>query len=88
MQFGWGGGTDSVYPFYSALYLPAKTPREVVEKPHREVAKALQAPAVQERFAKLGIEPMPMDVEQFGKFFRDDAASNAALVKAANLPTQ
>ena len=54
----------------------------------RETARALQTPAVQERFAKLGIEPMPMDVEQFGKFFRDDAASNVALVKAANLPTQ
>ena len=79
---------DSVYPFYSALYLPAKTPRDIVEKLHREVAKALQTPAVQERFAKLGIEPMPMDVEQFGKFFRDDVASNVALVKAAKLPTQ
>jgi tripartite-type tricarboxylate transporter receptor subunit TctC len=79
---------DSVYPFYSALYLPAKTPRDIVEKLHREVAKALQAPAVQERFAKLGIEPMPMDVKQFGEFFRDDVMANAALVKAANIPTQ
>ena len=29
-----------------------------------------------------------MDVEQFEKFFRDDVVANAALVKAANIPTQ
>ena len=79
---------DSVYPFYSALYLPANTPRDIVDKLYRETAKALQAPPVQARFAALGVEPMPMTHEQFGKFFKDDVAGNVALVKAANIPTQ
>ena len=38
---------DSIYPFYSGLFLPAKTPRPIVEKLHQETVKALQAPAVQ-----------------------------------------
>ena len=79
---------DSVYPFYSGLYLPAKTPREIVDKLYRETAKALQAPAVQARFASLGVEPMAMNQDQFAQFVRDDVAANVALVRAAKIPRQ
>ena len=79
---------DSVYPFYSGVYLPAKTPASIVARLHDEIAKALEAPAVKERFTALGIEPMPMTVAQFGQFYRDDVAANIALVKAAKIPTQ
>ena len=80
--------SDSVYPFYSGFFVPAKTPRAVVEKLHQEAVKALQAPAVQERFKTLGVEPMPMNLAQFDKFFREDVAEAAALVKTAKIPTQ
>jgi tripartite-type tricarboxylate transporter receptor subunit TctC len=79
---------DSVFPFYSGLFLPAKTPPDIVDKLHRETEKALQAPAVRASFEKLGVEAMPMTVEQFGAFFRDDVAAAVALVKAANIPRQ
>jgi tripartite-type tricarboxylate transporter receptor subunit TctC len=79
---------DSVFPFYSGLFLPAKTPRDIVEKLHREAAKAMAEPAVQERFKQLGVEAMPMTVEQFDKFFKDDVEAAVALVKAANIPRQ
>jgi len=79
---------DSVYPFYSGFFMPAKTPRAVVEKLHQEAVKALQAPAVQDRLKTLGVEPLPMNLEQFDKFFRDDVAAAAALVKTAKIPTQ
>ena len=79
---------DSIYPFYSGLFVPAKTPRAVVEKLQQEVAKALQAPPVQARFATLGVEPMPMTLGEFDKFFRDDVAAAVALVKAAKIQTQ
>jgi tripartite-type tricarboxylate transporter receptor subunit TctC len=55
---------------------------------HDEIAKALEAPAVKERFSALGIEPMPMTLAEFGRFYRDDVAANIALVKAAKIPTQ
>jgi len=83
-----GLASDSVFPFYSGLFLPAKTPRDIVEKLHREAAKAMQEPAVQARFKQLGVEAMPMTVEQFAKFFRDDVEAAVALVKAANIPRQ
>ena len=78
----------SVYPFYTGLYLPAKTPREIVDKLQQETAKALEAPAVKARLATLGVEPMPLGQAEFAKFIRDDIDANVALVKAANIPTQ
>ncbi len=83
-----GLGADSIYPFYVALYLPAKTPRDIAEKLARESQKAMQTPLVEARFATLGFEPMPMTVDEFGKFFREDVAATTALVKAANIPRQ
>jgi tripartite-type tricarboxylate transporter receptor subunit TctC len=82
------GLSDSAYLFWSGLFLPAKTPREIVVRLHDETQKALQLPAVQERLDKLGVEPMPMSLGEFEKFFRDDVAANVKLVKAANIPTQ
>jgi tripartite-type tricarboxylate transporter receptor subunit TctC len=79
---------DSVYPFFSGVYLPAKTPHDIVERLHGEIAKALSAPAVLDRLATLGVEPMPFSQAQFAAFVRDDVAANIALVKAARIPTQ
>ena len=79
---------ESVYPFYTGVYLPANTPRQIVDKLQREIVKALEAPNVQARFTQLGVEPMPGDQEQFAKFFRDDVAATVALAKAAKIPVQ
>ena len=79
---------NSVYAFYTGMYLPAKTPPEIVAKLHQETAKALDNPAVQARLATLGVEPMPMTQAEFAKFLRDDIDANVALVKAAKIPTQ
>jgi tripartite-type tricarboxylate transporter receptor subunit TctC len=79
---------DSVHPFYSGLFLPAQTPRDVVARLHDEAAKAMQTPAVQERFKQLGVEPMPMTLEQFERFFRGDVDAAVKIVKAANIPQQ
>src|SRR3954451_16037831 len=63
---------ESVYPFFSGVYLPAKTPDAIVAKLHDEIAKALAAPAVRERLTVLGVEPMPLSQAQFAAFVKDD----------------
>ncbi len=78
----------SVYAFYTGMYLPAKTPPEIVTKLQQETAKALDTPAVKARLATLGVEPMPLSQPEFAKFIRDDIEANVALVKAAKIPTQ
>jgi tripartite-type tricarboxylate transporter receptor subunit TctC len=79
---------DAIYPFYSGAYLPAKTPRDIVNKLHNEVTKALAVPSVQKRLAEVGVEPMPMTVAEFEAFFKEDIAGNLNLVQAANIPKQ
>jgi tripartite-type tricarboxylate transporter receptor subunit TctC len=82
------GLVDSAYDFWVAVFLPAKTPRDIVVRLHQETEKALQMPAVQERLAALGVEPMPLSLEQFDKYFRDDVEATVSLVKAANIVAQ
>src|SRR3954468_14623778 len=66
------GLKDSAYLFWTGIFVPAKTPREIVDRIHSESVKAMQLPVVQERLAKVGSEPMPMSVDEFGKYFRED----------------
>lgn len=69
------------YLFWSGLSAPAKTPRAIVNKLHDESQKALDLPAVQERLTTLGVQPMPMSVDEFGKFFHEDVAATVKLAK-------
>jgi tripartite-type tricarboxylate transporter receptor subunit TctC len=78
----------SVYPFYTGLYVAAKTPREIVDRLYQETTKALEVPAVQQRLSTMGVEPMPFSQADFAKFVRDDIEANIALVKAAKIPVQ
>jgi tripartite-type tricarboxylate transporter receptor subunit TctC len=83
-----GGLPNSAYDFSVGLFLPARTPREIVLRLHRETEAALQAASVQERLAQLGVDPMPMSSEQFDRYFREDVETNVRLVKAANIVAQ
>lgn len=79
---------ESVYPFYTGVYLPANTPPAIVERLHREIGKALEAPAVQARFAQLGVQPLPGSQPEFAKFFHDDVNATIELAKAAKIQPQ
>ena len=67
------------------LAFPAKTPRAIVDRLNAETQKALAVPAVKERLATFGVEPMPMTVDEFGKFYRDDVVAIVKLAKDVNL---
>jgi len=72
-----------VFDFWVGLLAPAKTPREVVNKLHEEVTKALAQPDVKERMAKLGGEPMPMSPERFDAFIREEHVTLGGIMKTA-----
>lgn len=72
------GFADSDYPIWWGLFVPAKTPRDIIDKLHRETLKALEVPKVQEKRALLGIEPMVMTQAEFETHFRNEISVNAA----------
>lgn len=82
------GLADSTYNFSVGLFLPAKTPRDIILRLHRETEMVLQEPSVQERLATLGVEPMPMSPEEFKEYFRADVEMNAKIVRLANIRLQ
>jgi len=79
------GLKDSTYLFWTGIFVPAKTPRDIVSKLYDECRKAMQVPAVQERLAKVGSEPMDMSVDEFEKYFRADVLSTAKLMQQVGI---
>src|SRR5580704_16187219 len=79
------GYPDAAYLFWGSLMAPKKTPRDIVNKVHDAVQKALDMPEVQEKLTRLGVSPDPMSPEQLDKFYADDVASTIAIGKAAHI---
>lgn len=82
------GFGNAEYPTWFGLFLPAKTPREIVDRLQRETAMALQEPKLRERLATLGVEPMVMTASEFDAHVQTELALNAALVKAIGLKSK
>jgi tripartite-type tricarboxylate transporter receptor subunit TctC len=71
--------------FWDGLSAPAKTPRDTIDKLNAAVGKMLDAPAIRNKFQRIGMEPMPMSADQFAKFFADDVAAMIKLGKDAHI---
>ena len=82
------GVANSDYNFWVGMFAPAKTPRDIVNRLHRETVKALHSPDVREKLSRLGAEPMDYSPERFNAYLREEIAANAALVKAAGIKTE
>jgi tripartite-type tricarboxylate transporter receptor subunit TctC len=82
---GEAGYPEATYNFWVGLFAPAKTPPAIIDRLYQETAKALQTPAVKERFARLGFDPMQLDRAAFAKLIQDEFALNTRVVKAAGI---
>ena len=76
---------DSDYNFWVGMFVPSKTPREIVNRLHQETARALDRKEVRDSMAKLGAESMLMRPEEFDAYIRNEIKTNAVLVKAAGI---
>ena len=79
------GFTNAEYPIWFGLFLPVKTPREIVDKLNHETLRALQTPRLRGKLAALGLDPMVMTPEEFDAYVQKEIALNAALVKAIGI---
>jgi len=71
--------------FWLGVFMPSKTPREVVEKFHAAGAKLLAEPSMQESLTRLGIEPLPMTPREMDAFVARETAENLEVVRAAGI---
>ena len=61
------GFPNSEYNFWVGMFAPSKTPAPILAKLYRETLQAVQNPAVQEKLAKLGVDPMVLSAPAFEK---------------------
>ena len=73
---------------YYALLLPAKTPRDIVDKLHDAVVKTVNTPVVHEKFISFGADPLTMTPDEFGRFLRADIEKWGRVVKAAGVKVE
>jgi len=71
--------------FWLGVFMPAKTPRDIVEKFHAAGEKLLAEPATRESLRKLGIETLPMTPAEMDGFVARETADYLAVIKAAGI---
>ena len=79
------GYPNSAYNFWVGALVPAKTPREIVNRLHKEITDLVQSPEISDRIRKLGADPLPMSVAEFDAMIQRELEENARLIKAAGI---
>jgi tripartite-type tricarboxylate transporter receptor subunit TctC len=79
------GYPDSDTTVWYGVFMPAKTPRAIVEKFHAAGTKLLATPQMREKLKQLAVDPMPLSPAQIDKRVADEIVSNGKLIKAAGI---
>jgi tripartite-type tricarboxylate transporter receptor subunit TctC len=67
------------------VFMPAGTPRGIVEKFHAAGMKVLNDPAMQDSLKRLGVEALPMTPAQMDDLVRRETAANLDVIKEAGI---
>jgi tripartite-type tricarboxylate transporter receptor subunit TctC len=65
------------------FYVPAGTPKPIVDRLNAVIVKALNAPDVRERILALGFEPTGTSPEEFARIMAADAARWGPIIRAS-----
>jgi tripartite-type tricarboxylate transporter receptor subunit TctC len=79
------GLKDAESVSWYGVFVPARTPRDIVEKLHAAGIKVLADPATQASLKKLAVEPLPMKPDEIDKLVKRETAANLELIKAAGI---
>jgi tripartite-type tricarboxylate transporter receptor subunit TctC len=71
--------------FWLGVFMPKRTPRDIVEKFYDAGIKLLAKPSMQESLMKLGVEPFPMTPSEMDAFVAREISENMELIKAAGI---
>jgi tripartite-type tricarboxylate transporter receptor subunit TctC len=65
------------------IFVPAGTPREIVDRLHAEFTAALAAPDLRDKMLNLGAEPVASRPEDFARYIRSEAEKYSRVVKSS-----
>ena len=73
---------------WQGFFVPARTPRGIVDQIQQDTARALQGTELRERLKALSYEPVGSTPQEFESYFRSELARFAGVVKQAHIPPQ
>ena len=73
---------------WQGVLAPAKTPKVIVERLHREIVKALHSPEVERRLQAEGSEIGGISPDAFGAYIRNEIAKWTRVVKEARIKVE
>ena len=79
------GLKDADSEIWFGVFMPSKTPRDIVEKFHAAGVKVLAEPAMQDSLKKLGVEALPMTPAEMDDLVKRETAANMEVIKAAGI---
>jgi tripartite-type tricarboxylate transporter receptor subunit TctC len=79
------GYANSDLAIWYGVLMPAKTPRDVVDKFHAAGMKVLASPSMRGKLKQLAVDPMPLTPAEMDKFVATEIAANGKLIKAAGI---
>jgi tripartite-type tricarboxylate transporter receptor subunit TctC len=82
------GVPNSEFVLWYGMLAPKGTPKEIVQRLHAEITKAVQSPEVRARLASVGADPWMMSPEAFHQHIRDEVQANIKLAAAAGIKAE
>ena len=79
------GLKDAESAIWFGVFVPAKTPPDIIDRLHAAGEKVLADPATQANLKKLGVEPMPMTRVAMDDLVKRETAANLELIKTAGI---
>jgi tripartite-type tricarboxylate transporter receptor subunit TctC len=70
---------------WHGIAAPKSTPPEIIEKLNKEINAILADPAMKDKLANLGAEPMPMNPPEFRKFITEQIDKWGKVIKFASI---
>jgi len=67
------------------VFVPARTPKDIIAVLNREVAKALATADIKERFATIGFVPVGSSPEELAALIKSDTETWSKVIRAGNL---
>ncbi len=74
--------------FWTGMFAPAATPREIIGRVQSETARAMHAAENRERLSSMGIVPVGNSPEDFSAYLRVETARYAKVIKDGNIKAE
>jgi tripartite-type tricarboxylate transporter receptor subunit TctC len=70
---------------WQAIFVPAGTPKPIIDRLHDEILKIIAQPEMQDRLKGLGMQPTPLSTTEVAAFQKAEVEKWAQVIKAANV---